>query len=81
MEGHAQVGFCDVEHRLPRVEALGCEYLVVLGQTQSRQTVFQVAHVGRRGLRAWEESSGSGRAWMGGPEARRSEREWGRVQY
>jgi hypothetical protein len=44
----AQVGFCNVEHCVPSVEAFGREHFVVLGQSQSRETFSQVAHVGGR---------------------------------
>ena len=50
---HAQVGFCYVEHSLPCVEAFGREHFVVLGQSQSRETFSQVAHVGGRGRDRW----------------------------
>ena len=49
----AQVGFCNVEHSLPCVEAFGREHFVVLGQSQSRETFSQVAHVGGRGCDRW----------------------------
>lgn len=50
---HAQVGFCYVEHSLPCVEAFGREHFVVLGQSQSRETFSQVAHVGGRERDRW----------------------------
>lgn len=40
-----QVGLGDVEYSFPSVEPFSCEHLGVLGKTQSRQAVLQVAHV------------------------------------
>jgi len=47
-DGFLQVRLGDVDQGFPRVEPFGSERLVVLGQSQSRQTIFQVAHVGGR---------------------------------
>lgn len=47
--GRLQVRLCDVEYGFPGIEALGREHLGVLGKTQSREALSQVAHVeGRR---------------------------------
>jgi hypothetical protein len=49
----AQVGFCNVEYSLPSVKAFSREHFVVLGQSQSRETFSQVAHVGGCGRERW----------------------------
>jgi hypothetical protein len=50
-----QVRLGNVQHRLPSVETFRGEYLEVLGQSQSRQPLSQVAHVGigERGEDGW----------------------------
>jgi hypothetical protein len=51
-EDHPQVRFRDVQHSVPCIEALGREYFVVLGQSPSYETFFQVVHVGSVGAAA-----------------------------
>jgi hypothetical protein len=58
--GSAQVRFRDVKYSFPSVKALGREYFVVLGQTQSRETIFQVAHVGNSVSASGEDG---GKVW------------------
>ena len=41
-----QVRFSNVYDDIPGVEPFGYKDLVILGQSQSRQPIFQVAHVG-----------------------------------
>jgi hypothetical protein len=44
----AQIGLGDVKYSVPGVKAFGGEYFKVLGQSQSRQPLPQVAHIERR---------------------------------
>jgi hypothetical protein len=40
-----QIRLGDVKHGIPGIKPFGGEYLEILGQTQSRQSLPQVAHI------------------------------------
>jgi hypothetical protein len=42
---NSQIGLGDVKHGIPGIKPFGDEYLEILGQTQSRQSLPQVAHI------------------------------------
>jgi hypothetical protein len=45
ISNNSQIRLGDVKHGIPGIKPFGGEYLEILGQTQSRQPLPQVAHI------------------------------------